>query len=340
MKNNYKLSRLLLLIGSAILAGALFLPIWRIELDAPQYPEGLVLQIYASKIAGDVEIVNGLNHYIGMATLHTEDFIEFTLLPYIIASLVLLGFVAAFVNKKRGYTLYLLLFLFVAIVSMVDFYRWEYNYGHNLNPEAPIQVPGMAYQPPLIGFKQLLNFGAYSIPDTGGWIFIASGLLSLLAFAFAVKPKWLGFKASASKTAMLACGMMFFLSSCNVSPKAIRYGSDECAHCKMIIMDNKFGCELLNKNGKAYTFDDLQCLKSFLNREEAKNCTAFVTDYLAKEKTLVKAADMFFVKDENLKSPMGGNTAAFASKADAENYAKANAAQVTEWNASAELANR
>ncbi len=64
---------------------------------------------------------------------------------------------------------------------MVDFWRWEYNYGHNLNPNAAIIVPGMSYQPPLIGFKQLLNFGAYSIPDIGGWLFIVSGLLMAAA---------------------------------------------------------------------------------------------------------------------------------------------------------------
>jgi copper chaperone NosL len=64
---------------------------------------------------------------------------------------------------------------------MIDFWRWEYDYGHNLDPNAAIIVPGMAYQPPLIGFKQLLNFGAYSIPDIGGWLFIVSGLLMAAA---------------------------------------------------------------------------------------------------------------------------------------------------------------
>ena len=69
---------------------------------------------------------------------------------------------------------------------MADFWRWEYNYGHELNPDAAIKVPGMSYQPPLIGYKQLLNFGAYSVPDIGGWIFIVVGItlltLSILAY--------------------------------------------------------------------------------------------------------------------------------------------------------------
>ncbi|WP_258928838.1 hypothetical protein [Flavobacterium davisii] len=38
----------------------------------------------------------------------------------------------------------------------------------------------MVYQPPLIGYKQLLNFGAYSIPDAGGWMLITIGFLLLL----------------------------------------------------------------------------------------------------------------------------------------------------------------
>ena len=76
--------RLVLIISGITLTAVLFLPMWRIDLDAPQYPEGLVLKIFPHKIAGNVDIINGLNHYIGMKTLHTKDFMEFTLLPYII----------------------------------------------------------------------------------------------------------------------------------------------------------------------------------------------------------------------------------------------------------------
>ncbi len=52
---------------------------------------------------------------------------------------------------------------------MVDFYLWEYDYGHNLDPTAAIKIPGMSYQPPLIGSKPLLNFNASSWPGPGGW---------------------------------------------------------------------------------------------------------------------------------------------------------------------------
>jgi len=170
--------RILLILSGLALVAVIFLPIWRIELDAAQYPEGLELQIYSNKLAGQVDIINGLNHYIGMKTLHAEDFIEFKVLPYIILFFALAFLLTGFVQNRK-----LLLF---GVAALVDFYIWEYNYGHQLDPSAPIKVPGMSYQPPLIGYKQLLNFGAYSIPDIGGWIFILCGII----LAFCTVREW------------------------------------------------------------------------------------------------------------------------------------------------------
>lgn len=185
MQTNHKLSKMsamLLSLAGVLLIISLFVPVWRIDLDAPQYPEGLRLLIHANKLGGNVDIINGLNHYIGMKTLHTEDFFEFTILPYLIGGFSFLCFLAAFIRRKWFFYSLFAAFILFGVVAMVDFWRWEYNYGHNLDPNAAIIVPGMAYQPPLIGFKQLLNFGAYSIPAAGGWLFIASGALMLLTF--------------------------------------------------------------------------------------------------------------------------------------------------------------
>jgi copper chaperone NosL len=171
------LSKVLLFFTALLFVGALFVPMWRIELEAPQYPEGLVLQLYANKIGGDVAIINGLNHYIGMATLHTENFFEFAVLPYIFGAFGLISLVLIFIARRKAVLIFLISFVLFVVLAGVDFYRWNYEYGHNLDPNAAIVVPGMAYQPPLIGYKQLLNFGAYSIPDTGGWMLVLAGLL-------------------------------------------------------------------------------------------------------------------------------------------------------------------
>jgi len=171
------ISKGLLLVVMLLFIASLFVPMWRIELEAPQYPEGLVLQLYANKIGGDVEIINGLNHYIGMATLHTENFFEFKILSYIVVGFALLSLLLIFIAKRKAVRTFFIFYMLFVVLAAIDFYRWNYEYGHNLNPNAAIKVPGMSYQPPLIGYKQLLNFGAYSIPDTGGWMLTAAGIL-------------------------------------------------------------------------------------------------------------------------------------------------------------------
>jgi len=171
------LSKVILAVVGVLFFVSLLFPMWQIELEAPQYPEGLVLKLHANKIGGDVEIINGLNHYIGMATLHTENFIEFKVLPYIMIFFGLFSIAMVFINKKKGVIALFGTFVLFVVLAAIDFYRWNYEYGHNLDPNAAIKVPGMAYQPPLIGYKQLLNFGAYSVPDIGGWILILAGTL-------------------------------------------------------------------------------------------------------------------------------------------------------------------
>ena len=101
-----------------------------------------------------------------------------------------LCFLVAFLNKKKWLYAIAILFVVFGVAFMVDFWLWEYDYGHNLDPNAAIVVPGMSYQPPLIGFKQLLNFGAYSYPNIGGGIMFGVALiLAILAFIEFRKPK-------------------------------------------------------------------------------------------------------------------------------------------------------
>ena len=184
------LSRILLIICGIALIISIFVPLWAIYLEAPQYPEGLGMFLHANKITGDYEIINGLNHYIGMKTIHQEDFWEFKILPYALGFFAVLCFIAAFLNKRKWLYILAALFVIFGIAFMVDFWLWEYDYGHNLDPNAAIVVPGMSYQPPLIGFKQLLNFGAYSYPNIGGGIMFGVALiLAILAFIEFRKPK-------------------------------------------------------------------------------------------------------------------------------------------------------
>lgn len=316
MKKLSVITRLLIAVGSLALIAAIYLPIWRIDLTAPQYPEGLYMTICADKVGGDVNIINGLNHYIGMKTIHADEFVEFTVLPYIIWLLVVLGLTTAIANRRKLFNVYFTLFVVFAFVAMADFYRWEYNYGHDLNPEAPIQVPGMAYQPPLIGYKQLLNFSAYSFPDQGGWGFIAGGVLFAAGLGFEIyrnkRQRKLEKKTFSAAAPAAIAAMMIVLLSCTSGPEAIRFGKDPCDHCKMTVMDKHFGGELVTTKGKVFHFDDIRCIADYMNSDNAAktNSTVYFLDYNGNG-NLINADSAFLMKSDALRSPMGGNYAAF-----------------------------
>jgi copper chaperone NosL len=165
-------SRIIIAVVSLCIVAAYFLPVWRIDLFAPQYPEGLVLKIWLNNLSGDVDIINGLNHYIGMKKINVGMFPEFSFLIYLVAAFILYGLVIAITGSRKILFSYLVVSAIGGLLAMYDFYQWGYDYGHNLNPEAPIKIPGMGYQPPLIGHKKLLNFDAYSMPDVAGYIVI------------------------------------------------------------------------------------------------------------------------------------------------------------------------
>lgn len=326
-----KFSKWLLFLGAAALIVTLFVPLWRIDLDAPQYPEGLVLKIYPHKLGGDVEIINGLNHYIGMQTLHTESFIEFTVLPYIIGVFSFLLLLTILVNRKKGLYFLFGAFVLFGIIAMYDFWRWEYNYGHNLDPNAAIIVPGMAYQPPLIGFKQLLNFGAYSIPDTGGWLFILCGLLLLTAVL--IETGWLNrWKKRKPAPAATLLALSLLASCSGPEPEQIILNKDHCDYCRMSISDGRLATEMMTEKGRVYKFDDILCMASYTGEhKEVKAAAYWVGDY-TEENELIPAGTAFYVVADEIRSPMGGNTAAFSDRAAAWEIAVKYNTEVLDWN--------
>jgi copper chaperone NosL len=305
------LVRGLMILCAIALALVLFVPLWQIQLSAPQYPEGLILLIYPGKLAGNLDIINGLNHYIGMKSLHSIDFIEFTVLPYIITFFVLLAAAVAIFGKRLFLNLFFILFVCFGILAMVDFWRWEYHYGHDLNPDAAIIVPGMAYQPPMIGYKQLLNFGAYSIPDLGGWLFIGVGLLSACCI-------WITWKRNRKKIItlpqfLLILILLTFVTSCNTAAEPIKLGSDNCYFCKMTISDPRYGAEIVTKKGRVYKFDDTHCLIACLKTKELSGNdiqNTYLTNF-SNGHQLLHTTEALLLQSNDLREPMGGNIAAF-----------------------------
>jgi hypothetical protein len=180
-----RLARFIFITGSLSILLVFTAPLWRITLEAPQYPDGVTLYIWINKLGGKtkgtLQNINILNHYVGMKPIDPDSIPELKYFPFLIIFMSALGVVAGIVNKQGFWIAWMILLLVLGILGIYDFYLWEYEYGHNLAEDAPIKVPGMVYQPPLIGSKKLLNFNAISYPYWGSLYIVLPVLLGIFA---------------------------------------------------------------------------------------------------------------------------------------------------------------
>jgi copper chaperone NosL len=344
MKNLSLPARIIVGIASLSIISVLFLPIWKIILEAPQYPEGLEMKIWHNGLSGDVEIINGLNHYIGMKHIKVEMFPEFTYLAYAFGALIVLGLLVALWGRKSGLLTYIVLVLVSNALALYDFWAWGYDYGHNLDPSAAIVVPGMAYQPPLIGHKSLLNFDAWSIPDIGGWIWGAAEAVIIAVCVFEcffkrtrnIQSPNIKTKTPSVKTPQLAVFALFslFLNSCSTDSEPINYGKDNCHFCKMTISDKKFGFEIITQKGKVYKFDDMNCLVNFRKMAEAsdeKSAKILAVDYAEGNGNFIDATKATYLRSPDVRTPMASGFVAFSSKEKQQSCCAALTGDVMNW---------
>jgi len=179
--------RVLLILAALMMLSVYVFPLWNLTMFAPQYQEGLRLDIFAYKLVGgnggqDIKEINVLNHYIGMRDLVAEDFTEFKWMPFVIGGLALLFVRAAVHGKMAGLVDVAVLCLYFALFSLWSFGYKLYQYGHTLAPTAAVKVD--PFMPPMFGYKQLANFEVYSYPS------LASYGLGLAMFLLALAVAW------------------------------------------------------------------------------------------------------------------------------------------------------
>ena len=183
-----------MILGSLLLLGLFVFPLWNITLEAPQYPIPLGMDIYINKFVDtnefDIKNINLMNHYVGMQNI-PDTIPEFKIFPLVIGLMVLLGVIVGFLGKYKLFLFWFILMSILGIAGMYDFYLWEYDYGHNLDPKAIMNFKNpdgsvMGFQPPLFGTKYILNFTAHSYPRTGAYFMFFGMILTVIAF-FVVK---------------------------------------------------------------------------------------------------------------------------------------------------------
>jgi hypothetical protein len=178
----------LLVLAVLLLVPTYLLPLWRMTMFAPQYPQGLRLDIYSYKLDGgnrgqDVREINILNHYIGMKELDTADFTEFKWIPFVVGGLGLLFLRAAAHGKMAHLVDVSVLFGYFSLYSLWSFGYKMWSYGHKLDPTAAVKVD--PFMPPLVGHRTLANFEVYSYPAPGSYALGLVGVILLAAVILA-----------------------------------------------------------------------------------------------------------------------------------------------------------
>lgn len=168
-------SRIVLLLVAVCMIPALFMPVWRITLHAPQYPDGLHVEIYSNTVGGDLQEVNGLNHYIGMAEIQPDEFPEFKLIPFFILRFVAFAGLAFLVPRIAVAAVGYIDFTLFGMVMLADFQGWLADFGQNLDPAAALTIE--PFTPKFLGTTEVYQFGVSSFPT------LATGLMALAGLA-------------------------------------------------------------------------------------------------------------------------------------------------------------
>jgi len=148
-------------------------PLWKIEMQAPQYPQGLQMEIYAHKVTGghggkDIAEINTLNHYIGMHKIDRAELKDLDWIPFALGLLAILALRCAAIGNVRALLDLVVLTSYVSVVAFGRFNNKLYVYGHTLDPEAPFKLP--PFTPAILGKKQIANFTTESWPQMGSFL--------------------------------------------------------------------------------------------------------------------------------------------------------------------------
>lgn len=185
-----KLSNILMIVGALAILGLFFFPLWSITLEAPQYPIPLSMDIFIDHFQdyreNDIKNINLMNHYVGMKFI-PESIPEFKIFPAVIGGMSLIGVLIGVFKKYNWFLIWGIVMILLATAGMVDFYMWEYDYGHDLDPNAIMKFTDengepMGFQPPFFGSKPILNFVAHSYPGPGAFFLFGGMVLAFIAY--------------------------------------------------------------------------------------------------------------------------------------------------------------
>jgi hypothetical protein len=184
--------------AAGLLVATIFVPLWKMELVAPQYPAGLKAYAYGYEFADDpnsyyddVREINGLNHYIGMKPIGTVTEMKLFIPGMLTAAVAVV--LASFVSWKRRWFRALVIagFWFIPVFFVADIQYWLYNFGHTMDEKAALTMD--PFTPKVFGTTKVLNFHSETGFEIGFYLMVMAALVITflpLAIRFAVNRKF------------------------------------------------------------------------------------------------------------------------------------------------------
>lgn len=154
-------------------------PMWIFKFVAPQYPQGLELEILMTGARGDTFEIDIINHYIGMSKLENAAVKERAIAPYALIGLSAFAFLLALLPLSKKFLRILSLPVLGFPLGFVGtFYWWLYKFGHELDPAAPVTMT--PFTPTLLGTGIIGQFRTFAVPGVGFYLACFAGVIALL----------------------------------------------------------------------------------------------------------------------------------------------------------------
>lgn len=179
----FVLPTILMGLAALFLLISMFLPYWRMEMNAPQYPSGLSMTIYVNDVQGDIQEVDNLNHYIGMRPLSEAGQFERSMAVIAVTSLIFLVVASIFIHNPCALLLTWPVILY-PVIFLLDLWFWMRKFGTELDPKAPFSGAIEPFVPPILGEGVVGQFKTNAIWESGLWMAAGASVLIMLGLYF------------------------------------------------------------------------------------------------------------------------------------------------------------
>jgi hypothetical protein len=180
---DYLLPSALLMLAAMLLVSSIFTPYWSMTMQAPQYPNGLRVDVYVNRLEGDVQEIDALNHYLGMPPLDEGGRLERSVSVLALVTLGLLLIGGVFVHNQWAGVLALPALLY-PVIFLADLWFILYTYGHSIDPQAALGSAIDPFTPPLFGTGTIGQFATTARPELGLWLAVAAVVVVLAGLWF------------------------------------------------------------------------------------------------------------------------------------------------------------